>query len=142
MSYDHDYVCMIKQPVLCELCNKSYAIGVTRPPPTVPKTSRCTQGGPGIKAVKYKSQSYYAKAIEYHLQDLAISKGLATGRAKVGRTGTLGARISRLGTMRRPSSTTRRTWRLQSRWATGLGRAGRTRTSGARISRRGTSARP
>ena len=30
MSYDHDYVCMIKQPVLCELCNKSYAIGVMK----------------------------------------------------------------------------------------------------------------
>ena len=31
MPYDHDYVCMMKQPVLCELCNKSYAIGVMRP---------------------------------------------------------------------------------------------------------------
>ena len=27
---DHDYVCMMKQPVLCELCNKSYAIGVMK----------------------------------------------------------------------------------------------------------------
>ena len=24
MPYDHDYVCMMKQPVLCELCNKSF----------------------------------------------------------------------------------------------------------------------
>ena len=30
MPYDHDYVCMMKQPVLCELCNKSYAIGVMK----------------------------------------------------------------------------------------------------------------
>ena len=27
MPYDHDYVCMMKEPVVCELCNKSYAIG-------------------------------------------------------------------------------------------------------------------
>ena len=27
MTYDHDYVCMMQQPVLCELCNKSYPIG-------------------------------------------------------------------------------------------------------------------
>ena len=27
MPYDHDYVYMMKEPVLCELCNKSYAIG-------------------------------------------------------------------------------------------------------------------
>ena len=30
MPYDHDCVCMMKQPVLCELCNKSYAIGVMK----------------------------------------------------------------------------------------------------------------
>ncbi len=27
MPYDHDYVCMMKEPVVFELCNKSYAIG-------------------------------------------------------------------------------------------------------------------
>ena len=27
MPYDHDYVCMMQQPVLCELSNKSYRIG-------------------------------------------------------------------------------------------------------------------
>ena len=27
MPYDHDYVCMMQQPVQCELCNKSYPIG-------------------------------------------------------------------------------------------------------------------
>ena len=27
MPYDHDHVCMMQQPVVCELCNKSYAIG-------------------------------------------------------------------------------------------------------------------
>jgi len=49
---------------------------------------------------------------------------------------------SRRVTMQRPSSTTRRTWRSQRRWATGRGRAWRTRTSATRIGRRVTSARP
>jgi hypothetical protein len=57
-------------------------------------------------------------------------------------TGTSATRISRRGTMPRPSSTTGSTWRLQRRWATGRGRAMRARTLGARISRGGTSATP
>jgi tetratricopeptide (TPR) repeat protein len=48
------------------------------------------------------------------------------------------SRIGIWGTMQRPSSTPRRTWRLQRRWATGRGRARRTLTSGPRIGRRGT----
>ena len=27
MPYEHDYVCMMKEPVVCELRNKSYVIG-------------------------------------------------------------------------------------------------------------------
>jgi hypothetical protein len=30
MDYNHEYVCKMKQTVLCELCNKSYAIGVMK----------------------------------------------------------------------------------------------------------------
>jgi hypothetical protein len=30
MDYKYEYICKIKQPVLCELCNKSYAIGVMK----------------------------------------------------------------------------------------------------------------
>ena len=29
-GYDHSWVCHLKQTVLCELCNKSYAIGVMK----------------------------------------------------------------------------------------------------------------
>ena len=48
------------------------------------------------------------------------------------------------GTMRRPSSTTRRAFRLQRSWATGRGvrSAGRTRTSGLCMIRRGPFPRP
>ena len=27
MEYKYEYICKMKQPVVCELCNKSYAIG-------------------------------------------------------------------------------------------------------------------
>jgi hypothetical protein len=30
MEYKYEYICKIKQPVLCELCNKSYALGVMK----------------------------------------------------------------------------------------------------------------
>jgi hypothetical protein len=45
------------------------------------------------------SQGAYAKAIEYHMQHLAIAK-----------TGTSATRMSRLGTSPNRSSTTRSTW--------------------------------
>jgi len=71
--------------------------------------------------------------------------GDCTGGGRPGRGGRgvrkpSATRMSRRGTMSRPSSTTGSTWRLQRRWATGRGRAMRTRTLGARISRRRTSA--
>ena len=85
----------------------------------------------GNLGIAYDSQGDYAKAIEYHAQHLAIAKEV--GDRAEEEYGASGTRIIRLGTMRRHSSTTRSTWRLQRRWATGRGRAGRTRTSGARI---------
>ena len=30
MDYKYENICKMKQPVLCELCNKSYAIGVMK----------------------------------------------------------------------------------------------------------------
>ncbi len=30
MEYKYEYICKMKQPVLCELCNKSYALGVMK----------------------------------------------------------------------------------------------------------------
>ena len=30
MDYKYEHICKMKQPVLCELCNKSYAIGVMK----------------------------------------------------------------------------------------------------------------
>ena len=30
MEYKYEYICQMKQPVLCELCNKSYALGVMK----------------------------------------------------------------------------------------------------------------
>ena len=30
MEYKYEYICKMKQPVLCELCNKSYTIGVLK----------------------------------------------------------------------------------------------------------------
>ena len=30
MVYDHQHVCKMKQTVVCELCNKTYAIGVMK----------------------------------------------------------------------------------------------------------------
>ena len=27
MEYKYEYICKMKEPVVCELCNKSYAIG-------------------------------------------------------------------------------------------------------------------
>ncbi len=30
MSYDHEHVCRMQKPVVCELCNKSYAVGVMK----------------------------------------------------------------------------------------------------------------
>jgi hypothetical protein len=32
MEYKYEYICQMKQPVLCELCNKSYALGVMKKP--------------------------------------------------------------------------------------------------------------
>ena len=29
-EYGHEYVCKMKQPVLCEPCKKSYAVGVMK----------------------------------------------------------------------------------------------------------------
>jgi tetratricopeptide (TPR) repeat protein len=61
-----------------------------------------------------RSQGDFSKAIEYHTQHLAITRRWATGRGRwARRTETSAARISRRGTMRRPSITTRRAWRLQ-----------------------------
>ena len=94
----------------------------------------------------YYSLGDYAKAIEYHAQSLSIAK-VVGDRAGEGRARCMlasGARISGRGTMRRPSSTTRRAFRLQRSWATGRGvrSAGRTRTSGLRMIRRGPFPRP
>ena len=30
MDYKYEHICKMKQPVLCEVCNKSYAIGVMK----------------------------------------------------------------------------------------------------------------
>jgi hypothetical protein len=30
MGHNHEYICKIKKTVLCELCNKSYTIGVMK----------------------------------------------------------------------------------------------------------------
>ena len=30
MVYDHEHVCKMKKQVVCELCNRSYAIGVMK----------------------------------------------------------------------------------------------------------------
>ena len=30
MDYKYEYICKMKQPVLCELCNKSYALSVMK----------------------------------------------------------------------------------------------------------------
>ena len=30
MEYKYEYICQMTQPVLCELCNKSYALGVMK----------------------------------------------------------------------------------------------------------------
>jgi len=62
--------------------------------------------------------------------------GRPVGRGRARRTGTSATRIFRGGNIPRPSITTRRTWRLQRRWATGRGRARRTQTSATRMSRR------
>jgi tetratricopeptide (TPR) repeat protein len=89
--------------------------------------------------IEYQSHGDISKAIEYHTQALAIAKevGDRAGECRAyGRT--LGVRMMKSA---RPSSTTRRPWRLQRKWATGRGRAGRTGTLDARISSRGTSAR-
>jgi hypothetical protein len=32
MEYKYEYTCKMKQPVLCELCNKSYALDVMKKP--------------------------------------------------------------------------------------------------------------
>ena len=32
MEYNHEYICKMKQTVLCELCNKSYRLPVAPPP--------------------------------------------------------------------------------------------------------------
>ena len=55
MPYDHDYVCMMQQPVLCELCNKSYPIGrwgMTYTP-SFTSNQRCTKRM--LKNVEYHS---------------------------------------------------------------------------------------
>ena len=72
----------------------------------------------------YFSLGDFSKAIEYHTQHLAIAKevGDRAGEGR-GRTRTSATRISRRGTLTRPSSTTRWAWGLQRRWATGRGRA-------------------
>ena len=90
----------------------------------------------------YHVQGDFRKAIEYHVQHLAIAKEMEHRAGEGNGYGNLGTRISRRGTSARPSSTTRSAWRLQRRWATGRGRAGHTGTSATRMSRRVTSARP
>ena len=30
MEYKYEYICQMKQPVLCELCNKSYTLGTMK----------------------------------------------------------------------------------------------------------------
>ena len=30
MDYKYEYICKMKQPALCELCNQSYALGVMK----------------------------------------------------------------------------------------------------------------
>jgi tetratricopeptide (TPR) repeat protein len=98
----------------------------------VPPLIYCTLGN------AYQSQGGYAKAIEYHTQWLTIAKevgdrageggaygGLGNAYQSQGdfakaieyltqglRTGASASRIIRLGTMQRPSSTTRSAWRL------------------------------
>ena len=43
MPYDHDYVCMMKEPVVCELCNKSYAIRRMKAHKLITNKQRCTK---------------------------------------------------------------------------------------------------
>jgi tetratricopeptide (TPR) repeat protein len=93
---------------------------------------RAGEGGAyGNLGIAYGSQGNFSKAIEYHTQHLAIANevGDRAGEGKARRTGTSASRMVRMGTMPRPSNTSRRTCRLLRRWATGRGRAGRTGTS-------------
>ena len=91
-------------------------------------------------AAQERAARAVAADVRTSMPSIALAKEVGDRRA--GRTGTSATRFSRRGTMRRPSNTTRRTWRLQRRWAIGRGRASRTGTSGARISRWGTGRSP
>jgi hypothetical protein len=113
---------------------------------SMPSMAACVYGT--IRS-KYQSLGDFSKAIKHHGQFPAIAKevgdraGERLPRHRVRRTGTSGVRMSRRRvTSARPSSTTRRKWRLQRRWAPGRGRARRKGTSGVRMIRRGTLARP
>ena len=121
--------------VAAQRAARAEAAAVRTSMPSMAAWMHCTLGN------AYQSLGNFSKALEHHMEHLAMATEVGNRAGRARRTRTSGARIGRTRTIPRPSSTTGSTWRLQRRWATGWGRAWRTGTWATRIRRWGTTPR-